>query len=74
MSFYIADVASAPPVSLTTTIIITIKPDPKGNLSPNDKNADIVKEVATNQSMTQQYIRQDVKPSGEEIYAITEKL
>lgn len=74
MTVGVIDLASAYSVSLTTTIVVTVKSDPKENLLPNDKNADTVKELAKEQSMTQPYIKQDVNPSGEEVYTISDKL
>ena len=62
-TFCISDVVSARSKSLTTTIMITVKPDPKGNLLPNDKNTEIIKEET-----------QDVKSSVKKIYTITDRL
>lgn len=74
MTLVVIDLASARSVSLTTTIVVTVKSAPKENLLPNDKNADTVKELAKEQAMPQPYIKQDVNPSGEQVYTITDKL
>lgn len=77
MTFYIADVAFCREVSLTTTLIITVKAPPKSNLATNDKNADIVEKLAKSQMMAEPYIKAqtpDVNFLGEKIYTITDKL
>lgn len=74
MTVGVIDLASAYSASLTTTLVVIVKSDPKGNLLPSDKNGPTVKELAKEQSMTQPYIKLDVNPSGEEVYTISDKL
>lgn len=70
----VIDLASASSASLTTTLVVIVKANPEGNLLPSDKNGPTVKELARAQAITQPYIKQDVNPSGEEVYTICDKL
>ncbi|NQS99525.1 MAG: hypothetical protein HQ595_00445, partial [Candidatus Omnitrophica bacterium] len=57
ISLCVADLALARSETLTSIIVVTVKPLPKTNLSPSDNNAGIVNELAIDQAMSQPYIK-----------------
>jgi len=73
----LSELAFARSTSLTTTLVITVKAEPKSSLAENDTNKEMLKTLAHGQKMESPYLR-DVTPditfSGEKIYTITDKL
>jgi len=73
----ISELAFARSTSLTTTLVITVKGEPKASLAENDINKEMLKSLALDQKMKAAYVR-DVTPditfSGEKIYTITDRL
>ena len=80
MALYGAEAAFARSASLTTTITITVKAPPKSNVLESDKNAEMLNQLAMNQSMIHPHISEvgrmveNIKFSGEKVYTITDKL
>ncbi|MFC1631336.1 hypothetical protein ACFL1I_00125 [Candidatus Omnitrophota bacterium] len=77
LGLLVTEPAFARSQTLTSTIVITVKPVAQTNLLPNDENAEVVTELAEDQSMSQPYIKAsylDSKVSGEKIYSIVDRL
>ncbi|NQU95606.1 MAG: hypothetical protein HQ549_05195 [Candidatus Omnitrophica bacterium] len=75
--FLVQDVAFCRSTSLTTTLYITVKAPPKGNIAPSDKNLEAVEKIAKDQAMTAPNIKDvapEIKFSGGKIYTITDTL
>jgi hypothetical protein len=77
MTFYMADTAFCRSMSLTTTLVITVKAPPVTNLAVDDKNADIIEKLAESQKMMEPQIKAeklDMNFLGKEIYTVMDKL
>ena len=75
--FLVQDMAFCRSTSLTTTLYITVKAPPKTSIAPSDKNLEVVKNIAKDQSMTAPNIKDvapEIKFSGGKIYTITDTL
>ena len=75
--FLVQDMAFCRSTSLTTTLYITVKAPPKSSIAPSDKNLEVVKKIAKEQSMVAPTIKDiapEIKFSGGKIYTITDKL
>ena len=76
MMFSLADIAFARSTSLTTTIVIHVKGEPKEIIAANDKNAKMLREIAKHQPMLRPQIRnvsEDTGVYGAKVYSITDK-
>ena len=76
MMLSLAGTAFARSTSLTTTIVIQVKGEPREYIAQNDKNAKMLREVARHQPMLQPQIRnigEDTGIYGAKVYSITDK-
>jgi hypothetical protein len=80
MGLWVSRAAFAGSQTLTTTMFVTVTAPPQSNLAETDENAQMLTQLAMNQSMMHPEIGQtermeeDVKFSGEKVYTIIDRL
>jgi hypothetical protein len=80
MALWVARAAFAGSQTLKTTVFVTVKAPPQSNVAKTDENAQMLTQLAMNQSMIHPEINrtgrmeEDVKLSGEKVYTIIDRL